>query len=76
MPWREKVTLNFLLAHFRSKKKKKKKKKISLGLSCIIILLGGGTEYINPKTSFVGSSTSVSSYALALYSGLWAYEGW
>ena len=25
---------------------------------------------------FTGSSTSPSSYALALYSGLWAFDGW
>ncbi len=36
----------------------------------------GNTEYIDPKTSFVGSSPDVLAYALAFYDGLWAYDGW
>ncbi|XP_072037430.1 b(0,+)-type amino acid transporter 1-like [Amphiura filiformis] len=48
----------------------------------IIIVVGfieifkGNTQYLKPKTSFIGSSSSVSAYALAFYQGLWAYEGW
>jgi amino acid transporter len=34
------------------------------------------TSFGKPSQLFAGSSTSPSSYALALYSGLWAFDGW
>ncbi|XP_071824234.1 b(0,+)-type amino acid transporter 1-like isoform X2 [Apostichopus japonicus] len=48
----------------------------------IIIIVGfvelgkGNTEYLNPKTSFKGSSSNVFAYGIAFYQGLWAYDGW
>ncbi|XP_071824236.1 b(0,+)-type amino acid transporter 1-like [Apostichopus japonicus] len=49
---------------------------------CIIIIVGfvelgkGNTEYLDPKTSFKGSSSNVFAYGIAFYQGLWAYDGW
>ncbi|XP_072037627.1 b(0,+)-type amino acid transporter 1-like [Amphiura filiformis] len=48
----------------------------------LIIVVGfieifkGKTQYLNPKTSFIGSTSTVSAYALAFYQGLFAYAGW
>ncbi|XP_071500745.1 b(0,+)-type amino acid transporter 1-like [Diadema antillarum] len=51
-------------------------------LCFIIIAIGfvniarGETNLLVPSESFKGSAPDVSSYALAFYQGLWAYEGW
>jgi len=49
----------------------------------VLITVIGIVQLARGKTSpslqvnlFEGSSTSPSAYALALYSGLWAYDGW
>ncbi|XP_072021770.1 b(0,+)-type amino acid transporter 1-like [Amphiura filiformis] len=48
----------------------------------IIIVVGfielakGNNEYLDPSTSFKGSSPNPLAYALAFYDGLWAYDGW
>ncbi|XP_072013337.1 b(0,+)-type amino acid transporter 1-like [Amphiura filiformis] len=48
----------------------------------IIALIGfvrlgqGHTEYLQSDIAFTGSSTSVFSYSIAFYQGLWAYESW
>ncbi|ORY28294.1 putative L-methionine porter [Naematelia encephala] len=36
----------------------------------------GGGPSLAPSSLFEGTSTSPGSYALALYSGLWAFDGW
>ncbi|XP_061601114.1 b(0,+)-type amino acid transporter 1 [Cololabis saira] len=40
----------------------------------IVLLAHGNTE--NLSNSFEGSTTSVGAIGLALYNGLWAYDGW
>jgi amino acid transporter len=42
----------------------------------IIRLATGKASTSFRQPLFTGSSTSPSSYALALYSGLWAFDGW
>lgn len=37
-------------------------------------MIAGNTEHLNK--GFEGSTFSPGSIALALYSGLWAYDGW
>lgn len=51
--------------------------------SLVLIIVLGIVQYARGHAStslsgdiFSGSSTSPSSYALALYSGLWAFDGW
>ncbi|KZV62829.1 amino acid transporter [Peniophora sp. CONT] len=51
--------------------------------SLVLIIVLGIVQYARGHAStslsgdiFAGSSTSPSSYALALYSGLWAFDGW
>lgn len=36
----------------------------------------GNTQYLDPKTSFQGSTANVAAYGIAFYQGLWAYDGW
>ncbi|XP_073950791.1 b(0,+)-type amino acid transporter 1-like isoform X2 [Choristoneura fumiferana] len=50
-------------------------------LACLIVIGGGIYEMARGNTDnlskgFEGSSTNPGSIALALYSGLWAYDGW
>lgn len=49
--------------------------------ACLIVIGGGAYQIIKGDTGYLsqgfqGSSTSPGSIALALYSGLWAYDGW
>ena len=41
-----------------------------------LLLSAGNVQYLDPKTSFEGSSPNFLAYALAFYDGLWAYDGW
>ncbi|CAH0728159.1 unnamed protein product, partial [Brenthis ino] len=50
-------------------------------LTCLIVIGGGIYELARGNTEnlskgFEGSATTAGSVALALYSGLWAYDGW
>ncbi|EIN07323.1 L-methionine transporter [Punctularia strigosozonata HHB-11173 SS5] len=51
---------------------------VSITVLGIVQLIRGkaSTSFSQPSQLFTGSSTSPSSYALALYSGLWAFDGW
>jgi amino acid transporter len=42
----------------------------------IVRLAAGKASSSIRQPLFTGSSTSPSAYALALYSGLWAFDGW
>ncbi|KAI0065364.1 L-methionine transporter [Artomyces pyxidatus] len=50
--------------------------KISITILGLIQLIRGKASTSFSRHMFEGSSTSPSSYALALYSGLWAFDGW
>jgi amino acid transporter len=45
-------------------------------LGVISLARHGAGPALRPSTIFDGSSTSPGSYAIALYSGLWAFDGW
>jgi amino acid transporter len=45
-------------------------------LGLISLLRNGPGPSLTPSTLFEGTSTNPGSYALALYSGLWAFDGW
>lgn len=49
---------------------------ISITVLGIVQLARGRASTSLTEPIFSGSSTSPSSYALALYSGLWAFDGW
>ncbi|KZT09448.1 amino acid transporter [Laetiporus sulphureus 93-53] len=49
---------------------------ISITILGLVQLARGHASTSLTESLFSGSSTSPSSYALALYSGLWAYDGW
>ena len=40
-----------------------------------LIRHGAGTDML-PANIFAGTSSQPSNYAIALYSGLWAFDGW
>ncbi|KAI0322225.1 L-methionine transporter [Amylostereum chailletii] len=50
--------------------------KVSITVIGLVQLVRGHTSSSLSSDVFEGSSTSPSSYALALYSGLWAFDGW
>nr|XP_023029682.1 b(0,+)-type amino acid transporter 1-like isoform X1 [Leptinotarsa decemlineata] len=50
-------------------------------IACLIVICGGIYEIFRGNTDnltkgFAGTSTSPKDFALAFYSGLWAYDGW
>ncbi|KAI9637910.1 amino acid permease-domain-containing protein [Dioszegia hungarica] len=45
-------------------------------LGLISLLRNGPGPSLTPSTLFEGTSSNPGSYALALYSGLWAFDGW
>ncbi|RZF34113.1 hypothetical protein LSTR_LSTR010961 [Laodelphax striatellus] len=50
-------------------------------VACFVVILGGvyslsAGNVSNLNTGFQGSKTSLKDIVLALYSGLWAYDGW
>ncbi|KZT67743.1 amino acid transporter [Daedalea quercina L-15889] len=49
---------------------------LSITILGIVQLARGRASTSLTESLFAGSSTSPSSYALALYSGLWAFDGW
>lgn len=49
---------------------------VSITILGIVQLARGRASTSLTESLFTGSSTSPSSYALALYSGLWAFDGW
>ncbi|PCH38054.1 L-methionine transporter [Wolfiporia cocos MD-104 SS10] len=49
---------------------------ISITILGLVQLARGRASTSLTESLFAGSSTSPSSYALALYSGLWAFDGW
>ncbi|EKM55586.1 uncharacterized protein PHACADRAFT_93389 [Phanerochaete carnosa HHB-10118-sp] len=50
--------------------------KLAVTIIGIVQLAGGHSSSSFTTDIFAGSSKSPSEYALALYSGLWAYDGW
>jgi hypothetical protein len=49
---------------------------VSITVIGIVQLIRGKAAASLSENIFEGSSTSPSAYALALYSGLWAFDGW
>ncbi len=56
---------------------------IKLGALLFVAILGlislirhGAGPALAPSNLFLGASSQLSSYAIALYSGLWAFDGW
>jgi amino acid transporter len=45
-------------------------------LGMISLIRHGAGPGLQPSTLFEGSSLNPSNYAIALYSGLWAFDGW
>lgn len=45
-------------------------------LGLIFLIRNGPAPALSPAEIFQGTSTSPGSYAIALYSGLWAFDGW
>ncbi|KAI9193602.1 amino acid/polyamine transporter I [Polychytrium aggregatum] len=46
------------------------------GIGCVILAEGASKSHNYDREPFQGSSTNPGDYALALYSALWAYDGW
>ncbi|WWC89749.1 uncharacterized protein L201_004675 [Kwoniella dendrophila CBS 6074] len=45
-------------------------------LGFIALLRNGSGDFLTPSGFFEGTKSDLSSYAIALYSGLWAFDGW
>lgn len=45
-------------------------------LGLLTLIRNGPGPAFSAETFFEGTSTQPSSYAIALYSGLWAFDGW
>jgi amino acid transporter len=45
-------------------------------LGLLTLIRNGPGPAFSAETFFEGTSTEPSSYAIALYSGLWAFDGW
>lgn len=45
-------------------------------LGLLYLIRNGAGQSFASGTVFKGSSTNPSDYAIALYSGLWAFDGW